>query len=306
MSTKSMVTTNTTHKKRGRPPKTDLKPKTIIFEQPKETEELVLYLPLTDKQDSNAYSINDSQINDSQINDSQINDSQFNDSQDNTNLITAIPSNEHSYLVTNIDTELNIVNSSDNSSDINKLINEIKKRDIIIKNLKDNLKNFKTYHQDNILNVHKDIKKTLINLGLISINDNKLIVANTSKYACWWCCYNFDTYPIFLPDKYVNKKYYVFGNFCSFGCVLAYNDNLNDYRKNIREGLIKKMYKDIFNIDCEIKSAGPKELLEKFGGPINIDNYRDSKTVCSKNLNINIPPQIPLLSYFEEVNINKS
>lgn len=294
MSVKTTVI-NTTHKKRGRPPKSDFKPKTIIFEQPKETEELVLYLPLSDNHESNICGNNDSQ---------------FQSTINNTN-VTDTHDEQLSCIATDIDTDLNKTNKDstdiidDNSGDINKLINEIKKRDIIIKNLKDNLKNFKTYHQDNILNINKDIKKTLINLGLISINDNKLIVANTSKYACWWCCHNFDTYPIFLPEKYVNKKYYVFGNFCSFGCVLAYNDNLNDYRKSIREGLIKKMYKDIFSIECEIKSAGPKELLEKFGGPVNIDNYRDSKSVCSKNLNITIPPQIPLLSYFEEVNLNK-
>ena len=44
------MSANTSYKKRGRPPKTELKQKTIIFEQPKETEELVLHLPLTDKQ----------------------------------------------------------------------------------------------------------------------------------------------------------------------------------------------------------------------------------------------------------------
>ena len=39
----------------------------------------------------------------------------------------------------------------------------------------------------------------------------------------------------------------MFGNFCSFSCVLAYNDTLNDYRKNIREGLIKKLLRENLN-----------------------------------------------------------
>ena len=280
MATKNTVNTN--QKKRGRPPKADLKPKTIIFEQPKETEELVLYLPLTDKQ--NDFTVNDTEYSQERI-------TTQNESVDSENYTDNIN---------------DFVDTATNQDDISKLINEIKKRDMLIKSLKENLKNFKTNYQDNILNINKDTKKMLVNLGLINLNDNKLIVTNTSKYACWWCCYNFDTYPVFLPEKYVNNKYHVFGNFCSFSCVLAYNDNLNDYRKHIREGLIKKIYKDIFNVTCEIKPAGPREILEKFGGPITIDNYRDSKTVCTKTQTMNIPPQIPLISYFEEISINKN
>jgi hypothetical protein len=268
------------HKKRGRPPKTEIKSKPIILEQPKETEELVLYLPLTDKQ--NDFTINDTEYSQSRITTNKESSDELSEDIQDSVEVTA------------------------NNDDINKLINEIKKRDIIIKNLKDNLKNFKSCQQDNILNINKNTKKTLINLGLITLNDNKLVVAETSKYACWWCCHNFDTYPIFLPEKYVNNKYHVFGNFCSFSCVLAYNETLNDYRKHIREGLIRKLYKDIFNIECEIKPAGPKEILEKFGGPISIDNYRDPKTITTKNFNITIPPQIPLLSYFEELNISNN
>jgi len=268
----------TQQKRRGRPPKTEVKPKQVIFEQPKETEELVLYLPITDKQ----------------------NDFTFNETETSAKLVTT--QNEDDIIDAEIEDE--IVSTTDNDiNDINKLVNEIKKRDIIIKNLKDNLKNFKNYQQDNFISVNKDVKKKLINLGLITFNDNKLHITETTNIACWWCCYNFSTYPIFLPEKYQDGKYHVFGNFCSFSCALAYNDNLNDYRKGIREGLVKKMYKDIFNIDCQIKSAPAREVLEKFGGPLSIDNFRDPKFVCSKNLKITIPPQIPLLSYYEEINI---
>jgi len=284
-----MSTKNTApiHKKRGRPPKSEIKTKSIIFEQPKETEELVLYLPLTDKQESKLKSETYEGLT--------INDTEYSQTKYTTNYDSSESSE-------NIEEPAKI----NNNEDINKLINEIKKRDMLIKNLKDNLKNFKSSQQDNILNINTNVKKTLLNLGLITLNDNKLVVAETSNYACWWCCYNFDSYPVFLPEKYLNNKYHVFGNFCSFSCVLAYNEHLNDYRKHIREGLIRKMYKDIFTIDCDIKPSGPKEVLEKFGGPLSIDNYRDPKTITTKTYNITIPPQIPLLSYFEETNINTS
>ena len=82
------------------------------------------------------------------------------------------------------------------------IINEINKREVIIKNLRENLKNFKSISQDNMLTVTKENKKQLLNLGLISYNNNKLSIAECSKYACWWCTHNFDTYPVFLPEKF--------------------------------------------------------------------------------------------------------
>jgi hypothetical protein len=66
------------------------------------------------------------------------------------------------------------------------------------------------------------------------------------------------------------------------------------------------MYKDIFNTECNIKPAGARELLEKFGGPISIDKYRDTKIICTKTSKINIPPMIPLLSYYEESTLDNN
>ena len=88
--------------------------------------------------------------------------------------------------------------------------------------------------------------------------------------------------------------------------MFAYNDSLDDYRRNIRNSLIKKLYTDIFHTDCNIKSAGPREVLEKFGGPMPIDKYRDTKIICTKTVRINIPPMIPLLSYYEETTLDKN
>lgn len=204
-----------------------------------------------------------------------------------------------------------VVSSEDESdndfgNDVSKLIEEINKRDNIIKTLRENLKNYKNISQDNSLTITKENKKQLLNLGLISINNNKLHIAEKSPYACWWCTYNFDTYPLFLPEKFQNNKYYVFGNFCCFSCMFSYNDNIDDYRRTTRNSLIKKMYFDIFHSECNLKPAGPREILEKFGGPTPIDKYRDAKLICTKTTKINIPPMIPLLSYYEETTLDKN
>jgi hypothetical protein len=191
-------------------------------------------------------------------------------------------------------------------TDVNHLIEEINKRDAIIRALKDKFVTFKNISQENILTITKETKKTLVNLGLINLESNKLHYVEKTTIACWHCCYTFDTMPLFLPEKYHNGKYYVFGNFCTWSCMLAYNNQIDEYRKQIRNSLIKKLYKDIYGIECMIKPAAQRETLEKFGGPTKIDKFRDSKlnqTITSK---INIPPQIPLLSYYEETIIDNN
>jgi hypothetical protein len=270
-------------KKRGRPPisKDTPKHKPFIEEDKadKEDEELVLHLPSFDDEVT-----------------------------EKKNVFTMIESESENNNMTKkieIKSLSEDENSSEYGTDVSKLIGEINKREVIIKALKENLKNYKNLNQDNLLTVTKENKKQLINLGLISLNGNKLSIAEKSKYACWWCTYNFDTFPIFLPEKYQNNNYYVFGNFCSFSCAFAYNDDLDDYRRNIRNALIKKLYTDIFHMDCNIKPAGPREVLERFGGPMSIDKYRDTKQICTKNVKINIPPMIPLLSYYEEATLEQ-
>ncbi len=76
----------------------------------------------------------------------------------------------------------------------------------IDENKDENIKNYKNISQDNTLTITKENKKQLLNLGLISVNGNKLHVAEKSPYACWHCTYNFDTYPLFLPEKFQNNK----------------------------------------------------------------------------------------------------
>jgi hypothetical protein len=263
----------TTKSKRGRPPiqKTPpVKPKkTVIINN---EEELVLHLPVFDEESS-----------------------------DNKNIFTM-----HDSESSNLTFDEITISEIEKKTDVNNLIEEINKRDVIIKNLKDNLRNFKNISQENILTITKETKKTLVNLGLISLETNKLIMSEKTSIACWHCTYNFDSVPLFLPEKYHNGKFYVFGNFCSWGCMLAYNNQIDEYRKQIRNSLIKKLYKDIYGVECLIKPAGPRECLEKFGGPVKIEKFRDPKLNQTLSSKINIPPQIPLLSYYEETIIDNN
>ena len=259
--------------KRGRPPiqKTpNVKPKKPITTN---EEELVLHLPIFDEEPTdtkNIFTIKDTES-----------------SNDTFDEIT--------------------ISEIEKKTDITNLIDEINKRDGIIKNLRDTIKNFKNVSQENILTITKETKKTLLNLGLIKLDTNKqLQCVDKTNIACWHCSYTFDSSPLFLPEKYHNGKFYVFGNFCTWSCMLAYNNQIDEYRKQIRNSLIKKLYKDIYGEECMIKPAAQRECLEKFGGPIKIDKFRDPKLNQTLTSRINIPPQIPLLSYYEETIIDNN
>ena len=45
---------------------------------------------------------------------------------------------------------------------------------------------------------------------------------------CLWCCHEFNNIPMAIPEKYINNKFYVSGNFCSCNCAAAYIFNSNN------------------------------------------------------------------------------
>ena len=282
----------------GRPPKNLVIPKNTVKEsvEKKQTEEqLILYLPNFDDENTtdknNFGSLSDS-------------DDLTDNNTDNTKLKYLTDKNNSDKNNSDEESIKSDVSNLKNNT-IDKLINELHKKDAIIINLKSKLKD-KNFHNENNIAITKENKKKLLNIGLISINNNKLQICEKTDIACWWCTYNFDTSPLFLPDHYKNNIYYVFGNFCGFSCILAYNENLDDYRKSVRSVLIKQLYREIFQNDIMlIKPSGPRELLKKFGGPLDISQYIDPNNICIKTFKMSIPPMVPLISDFEEINFDK-
>jgi hypothetical protein len=324
-----MTTIARTEKKRGRPPKNQIIQKPVKhIEKPYQNEQLVLFLESFDSSDEKEVSEKTETEKNKKLSDKKtfgkttiidnlnkantknnIQNKQEYDSDEN-NFLSDTNSDEEKSDNSNIKfnhlTETNRNDDSDSeytNVNLEKLLDEIKKRDLIISTLKSKIKE-KMNFSENIIAMTKDNKKTLNNLGLIQINKNKPVYCDKTEIACWWCTYNFDTLPTFLPDQYRNSVYYVFGNFCSFSCMLAYNQNMDDYKKSIRNALIKQLYLDIFKNNLNLKPAGPRELLKKFGGPMDITTYRDPNYICTKQLKMNLPPMIPLISEIEEIELD--
>jgi hypothetical protein len=297
-----MATNSKNEKRRGRPPKnlvisTPVKNK-VIIKKPQE-EQLVLYLPNFDDEQSERRLI--SKDTETEKN----NFTSDSDSDEDTEIDTKYKFNHLTDKCENDNGCDNNKSSNNLNKSIEKLLEELHRRDAIIQNLKSRLKD-KSLFNENTLTLTKENKKHLINLGLISVNKNKLNICEKTNIACWWCTQSFDTQPLFMPDHYKNGFYYVFGNFCGFSCIIAYNEDMDDYRKSVRSALIKQLYCEIFQCDeMNIKRAGPREILEKFGGIMTINKFRDSMTVSSKVIKMSIPPMIPLISDYEEIVIDK-
>ena len=121
--------------------------------------------------------------------------------------------------------------------------------------------------------------------------------------SCWWCCHKFDHIPLGIPE-YINKdKFHLFGCFCSFNCMMAYNLDLNDYKMWDRQSNIYQMKNKIDpNNKVPINPAPPRQILDIFGGPLTISKYRESFFMLNKEFRYFYPPMISIVGTIEEDN----
>jgi hypothetical protein len=183
---------------------------------------------------------------------------------------------------------------TDESDDKPNLKKEIKKKNVLIKQLQDEIHTRSEQYVESTSSLKLNMK--LFNTKIVG-TDNSAQIAEKTKIACWWCTYNFDTPPCFIPEKYRNDKYYVFGCFCSYNCALAYILKDDEYKIDTRKSLVKKLYSELYNTTTCLSASPSREVLQKFGGPLTIEEYRDQKNLESKNYKLVLEP---IQCYFEE------
>jgi len=198
------------------------------------------------------------------------------------------------------DMSINDTSSREYNDNVINIKNKLKQRDKLIKKLKDDINNYKNIiNSSEMLGIQKRVikkmKNNLINFG----NGEKIIISNTD-IACWWCSYKFSTQPCFLPEKFMNNKYYVSGCFCSCECAQAYNINtLNDFKSADRVSLMKILYN--IKYDVSIKPAPAREVFEKFGGVLTIEKYRKNYSTSYKEYRLIRPPMASISPLIEEI-----
>lgn len=138
-------------------------------------------------------------------------------------------------------------------------------------NIKNNNMCLDKYQND--ANETKDIWRKLKNL------EQNFHINNISnkKSACFWCSYDFDNPPIYIPKHFIKDTYHVYGCFCTPECGVAYlmEENIDSSTKFERYYLLNHIYSKIYKHDKNIKPApNPHYMLEKFYGNLTIQEYR--------------------------------
>jgi hypothetical protein len=121
----------------------------------------------------------------------------------------------------------------------------------------------------NIKDVNLKLKKLKIQMYK-NTNQDK-------KSACFWCTYEFDNPPCYVPKYEMDKEIYGYGSFCRPECAVAYlmKENIDDSTKFERYHLLNQIYSKVYDFKKNIKPApNPYYLLDKFYGNLTIQEYR--------------------------------
>ena len=214
------------------------------------------------------------------------------------------------------------INKNADNNCIYELLNEENKNNIyknsINKTSKNNMdKTSKNNIDENNMDENNmnenNMNKNNMNENNISIIEDKVISYNSyinnyynenrndkKNIKCNWCLHDCVDEPVRIPYNTHNEVFNMYGNFCCPECAAAFNfSELNDEYMWERYSLLNYMY----NSDNEKYTIAPPRLvLDIFGGPLSIDEYRDIiKT--KKKLNIIVPPLCVLKPQIE---INKT
>ena len=255
-------------KKRGRPRKNCVTSTKIKIPSEKKTEnteeDIIIHFPISSKE------INNEKINGFELIETECNES-----------------------ISSSETDLS---DDDSERTRQQLLNIIKEKDKIISDLEDKLTSANSNNTPQTV-ISKNVKIYPIENYLNKTIDGNIIIPEHTTKACLWDTCKINGIPCFLPDKHFEDKYYVVGMFCSLNCAIAYNINLGDFRINERFSLLKLLYSKTHEI---IHPSPPCRVLEKYGGKITIEEYRNNLTKCEKEYRIIMPPMACINQTLEE------
>jgi hypothetical protein len=129
---------------------------------------------------------------------------------------------------------------------------------------------------------------------LKTVLDNMSGDRYSSQTACFWCCHGFTWPACVLPKSYDTYKniYFAEGNFCSPECALAYtyaDNRISDSTKWLQHAMLGSVYSELYKTRV-LSTAPPRTLLRMFGGPLDIEQYRDYTTGVNDVVLSSLPP----------------
>ncbi len=169
------------------------------------------------------------------------------------------------------------------ATDTNVLTNNYSANDIISSNQKSAIENESycddecDYDYDDNHNVKEnDIREVWKKLKVLEHNLHLNNICD-KKSACFWCTYDFDNPPVYIPKNYIKDSYHVYGCFCSPECATAHlmEENIDSSAKFERYYLLNHIYSKIYDYKKNIKPApNPYYMLDKYYGNLTIQDYR--------------------------------
>jgi hypothetical protein len=166
-----------------------------------------------------------------------------------------------------------VLNSDKNIFNKNYLINNNNNNNNIIqpKIVEDEIE----YDEDND-DKENDVKEVWKKLKLLEHNLHINNICD-KKSACFWCTFEFDNPPVYIPKHFIKESYHVYGCFCSPECATAHlmEENIDSSAKFERYHLINHIYSKIYNYKKNVKPApNPYYMLDKYYGNLTIQEYR--------------------------------
>ena len=240
--------------------------------------------------------LNDGNLNDGNLNNGNLNNGNLNNGNLNNgnlrNNNSIINNNTQNNVLLNLNKNLknninNILAESDFSYDSDKKNNKKRQIDVLLQN---------RYQKEKKLELLCQFK---------NYNKDKKWPSST-KVNCFWCCHEFNHTPWGIPLSYEDDTFKMFGIFCTPNCAASYLFQSFPYTENIWENyaLLNLLYFKIYGVNKKIIPAPSKICLKKFGGQMDIEEYRYN-LANETTYAIKFPPAISIIPIMEEVNLKK-
>ena len=153
---------------------------------------------------------------------------------------------------------------------------------------KTNINSKKQSCQEIEIDTHNTGDFTNVYVQLAQCNKNLEWASSTNIY-CYNCCHSFTTRPWYLPIEYIDGCFIVLPIFCSPACVLRYNKDSNHADFSKRYSLFHLMYNIIHNSTVhDLPTALPRDILDIFGGPMSIQEYRQYSNTSKRTDDIDL------------------
>lgn len=146
----------------------------------------------------------------------------------------------------------------------------------------------------------KSSSSTISRLATAAVYHPHETTKDKPSKLCWHCCCGEFDNTFRLPRLYdpSEQVYHVYGWFCSPACTKGYILEHAPFDRGYQMNIFVRMLRQIYNITEPVIEAPPRIALKHFGGPFDIETFRNQSNVCS----IVTPPFVSYCMLVEERN----